>query len=77
MSHLLQWEDVTSVPIHDNEAGYDEVSLKNLFDHAIKVSQDTTALTMEMRKIFVSISLTSVVFSTDSSIFPKRFKPYF
>ncbi|XP_032741193.1 prolactin-7C1-like isoform X2 [Rattus rattus] len=53
MSHLLQCEDVTSVSIHHNEAGYDEVSLKNLFDHAIKVSQDTTALTMEMRKIFV------------------------
>ncbi|XP_032741192.1 prolactin-7C1-like isoform X1 [Rattus rattus] len=62
MSHLLQCEDVTSVSIHHNEAGYDEVSLKNLFDHAIKVSQDTTALTMEMRKIFFSDDFSSSMF---------------
>nr|XP_034366796.1 prolactin-7C1-like isoform X2 [Arvicanthis niloticus] len=53
MSNLLQWEDVTSAPIHHNENHYGKVSLKGLFEHAIKLSQESTALTMEMRKIFV------------------------
>ncbi|XP_028631543.1 prolactin-7C1-like isoform X2 [Grammomys surdaster] len=53
MSNLLQWENVTSASIHHNENHYGEVSLKGLFEHAIKLSKESTALTMEMRKIFV------------------------
>ncbi|KAL6088714.1 hypothetical protein STEG23_000805 [Scotinomys teguina] len=53
MSNLLQLESVTSAPIHDNVSDHGKVSLKDLFDHAIALSQTTSALTMEMRKLFV------------------------
>ena len=62
MSNLLQWEGVTSASIHHNEDDYGEAYLKDLFDQAIKLSNDTMALTIEMRMIFVSISLISDVF---------------
>ncbi|XP_029324511.1 prolactin-7C1 isoform X2 [Mus caroli] len=53
MSNLLQWEGVTSASIHHNENDYGEAYLKDLFDQAIKLSNDTMALTIEMRMIFV------------------------
>ncbi|XP_031214830.1 prolactin-7C1-like isoform X2 [Mastomys coucha] len=53
MLNLLQWEDVTSAPVHHNEVYYDDMSLKDLFDQAIVLSKDTTTLTIEMRMIFV------------------------
>lgn len=59
MSKLLQWENVSSAPIDDNEIGYGEGSLEALFDHAITLSQTSNDLTMEMRKLFVSTSPTS------------------
>lgn len=59
MSNLLHWETVTSAPVHDKASDRGEVSLKDLFDYAIALSQTTSALTMEMRKLFVSTSLTS------------------
>ncbi|XP_052012565.1 prolactin-7C1-like [Apodemus sylvaticus] len=62
MSNLLQWEDVTSATIHYNEDDYGEVYLKDLFDYAIKLSQDTTSLTIEMRKIFFSHGFSSNMF---------------
>lgn len=49
--------------IHHNEDDYGEAYLKDLFDQAIKLSNDTMALIIEMNMIFVSISLISDVFS--------------
>jgi hypothetical protein len=71
MSNLLQWEGVTSASIHHIEDDYGEAYLKDLFDQAIKLSNDTMALTIEMRMIFVSISLISDS-ANDSSIFQNR-----
>lgn len=59
MSNLLQWDNVSSAPIDDNEIDYGEGSLKALFDHAITLSQTSNDLTMELRKLFVSTSLIS------------------
>lgn len=59
VSKLLQWENVSSAPIDDNEIDYGEGSLEALFDHAITLSQTSNDLTMEMRKLFVSTSPTS------------------
>ncbi|MEJ1284633.1 prolactin family 7 subfamily c member 1 [Cricetulus griseus] len=53
VSNLLQWENVTCAPIHENKTEQGDVSLKDLFDHAITLSQTTSALTTEMRKLFV------------------------
>ncbi|XP_029403470.1 prolactin-7C1 isoform X2 [Mus pahari] len=53
MSNLLHWEGVTSASIHHNEDDYGEAYLKDLFDQAIKLSNNTMALTIEMRMIFV------------------------
>ncbi|GAB1298038.1 Prolactin-7C1 [Apodemus speciosus] len=62
MSNLLQWEDVSSASIHYNKDDNGVVYLKDLFDHAIKLSQDTTSLTIEMRKIFFSDGFSSNMF---------------
>ncbi|XP_057644078.1 prolactin-7C1-like isoform X1 [Chionomys nivalis] len=62
VSNLLQWENVTSAPIDDNEIDYGEGSLKALFDHAIKLSQTSNDLTMEMRKLFFSDVFSSKMF---------------
>ncbi|XP_006516796.1 prolactin-7C1 isoform X1 [Mus musculus] len=62
MSNLLQWEGVTSASIHHIEDDYGEAYLKDLFDQAIKLSNDTMALTIEMRMIFFSDGFSSNMF---------------
>ncbi|XP_036044805.1 prolactin-7C1-like [Onychomys torridus] len=62
LSNLLQWETVTSAPIHDKASEHGEVSLKDLFDHAIALSQTTSALTVEMRKLFFSDGFSAKMF---------------
>ncbi|XP_050999224.1 prolactin-7C1-like isoform X2 [Acomys russatus] len=53
VSNVLQWENVSSAPIQDNEVENGAVSLKDLFNHAITLSRTTNNITMEMRKLFV------------------------
>ncbi|XP_007643517.1 prolactin-7C1-like isoform X1 [Cricetulus griseus] len=62
VSNLLQWENVTCAPIHENKTEQGDVSLKDLFDHAITLSQTTSALTTEMRKLFFSDGFSANMF---------------
>ncbi|XP_076429214.1 prolactin-7A1-like isoform X3 [Peromyscus maniculatus bairdii] len=61
VSNLLLWENVVSVPLSSNETDDDQLYLKELFDHALILSQDISKLNTEMRRIF-TISESSAKF---------------
>ncbi|CAH6803745.1 LOC684107 [Phodopus roborovskii] len=63
VSNLLQWEKVTSAPIHDNKTDQGDVSLKDLFDHAITLSQTSNDLTREMRTLLFSHGFSTKMFT--------------
>ncbi|KAL1765691.1 prolactin-7A1-like isoform X1, partial [Sigmodon hispidus] len=52
VSNILLWEDVASVPLNNSEIDHDEIYLKKLFDHAMKLSQNIRKLNIEMRRIY-------------------------
>ncbi|XP_052585761.1 prolactin-7A1-like isoform X1 [Peromyscus californicus insignis] len=61
VSNLLLWENVVSVPFSSDETDDDQLHLKDLFDHALILSQDISKLNTEMRRIF-TISESSAKF---------------
>ncbi|XP_021517758.1 prolactin-7C1-like [Meriones unguiculatus] len=62
VSNLHQCETVTSTSTQDYEAEQSVVSLKDLIDHALTLSQTTYDITMEMRKLFFSDGFSSKMF---------------
>lgn len=48
--------------------GFDEVSLKDLFDDAIVLSQNISGLSIEIPRIFLSTSVSSGIFSQRPSL---------
>ncbi|XP_052584462.1 prolactin-7A2-like [Peromyscus californicus insignis] len=56
VSNLLLWKNVVSVPLSSDEFDDDQLHLKELFDHALILSQDISKLNIEMRRTYLSSS---------------------
>ncbi|XP_059118705.1 prolactin-7A2-like [Peromyscus eremicus] len=56
VSNLLLWENVVSVPLSSDETDDDQLHLKELFDHALVLSQNISKLNIEMRRTYLSSS---------------------
>ncbi|XP_034366889.2 prolactin-6A1-like isoform X1 [Arvicanthis niloticus] len=52
-SNLFLWENVASVPMHARLAGYREMYLNDLLDHAIILSHNVSELIAETHRIFL------------------------
>ncbi|XP_003504873.1 prolactin-7A1-like isoform X2 [Cricetulus griseus] len=52
VSNLFLWENVASVPLNSSEIDDDQLYLKELFDHAMEVSQKISKLNIEMRRMY-------------------------
>lgn len=58
LSNLLLWEGVASAPMNISDAGLSEVSLKDLVKNALILAENISDLATDMRREFVSTSLT-------------------
>ncbi|XP_008838730.1 prolactin-7C1-like [Nannospalax galili] len=63
VSDLLLWEEVVSVPMHAKDTDHEEVTLQELFDHAITLSQNISDLATDMRMEFFTNDFSSKLFN--------------
>ncbi|XP_017655471.1 prolactin-7B1-like [Nannospalax galili] len=64
LPNLLLWENVSSAPKHDRRAGLETLSLRELLDHAVMLSQSLSDLNMELYMLFLRSDFSSKMFST-------------
>ncbi|XP_050999179.1 prolactin-7A1-like [Acomys russatus] len=62
VSNLLLWQNVASVPLNSNETDDDELFLKELFDHAMTLTQNISDHNIELRRIFTISELSAKLF---------------
>ncbi|XP_027265044.1 prolactin-7A1-like isoform X2 [Cricetulus griseus] len=76
VSNLLLWENVASVPLNSSDIIDDQLYLKELFDHAMEVSQNISTLNIEMRRIYTTSQSSAKYFEkflTSSSMSSNQF----
>lgn len=67
VSSLLLWENVASVPLSSNETDGYPLSINGLFHNAMRLTWNIKNLNMELRKTYVSTSLSSGLFHKRTS----------